>query len=320
MSDALLELHNIKKYFLSGPDKIIKAVDGVSLSVKQGETLGLVGESGCGKTTLARIIMRLYKPAEGQIFYRGTDITRLNKADSFSLCRDIQMIFQDPYASLNPRMTIEDIIGEPLDIHQLTRGNRRKEKIHELLLMVGLDPLDSLKFPHELSGGQKQRVGIARALAVNPSFVVLDEPVSALDVSIQAQIINLLVKLQKERNLTSLFISHDLAMVEHVSRRIAVMYMGNIVEIADSEELYNNAQHPYTKELFLSIPVPDPELEKSRQPAKMKYADRDNPRQNDGGCVFVSKCPCVYDTCFRERPSLRPTHNNHLTACHLINI
>ncbi len=316
MSDTLLELYDVKKYFFPGKRQVIKAVDGISLNIEQGETVGLVGESGCGKTTLARIIMRLYKPTEGKITYRGIDISKVSGPDSLMLCRNIQMVFQDPYAALNPRMTIEDIIGEPLDIHQLAKGKERKKIIHELLSMVGLDIRDSQRFPHEFSGGQKQRIGIARALAVEPSFIVFDEPVSALDVSIQAQIINLLSKLQEARNLTCLFISHDIAMVENISRRVAVMYMGAIVEIAESGKLSTNALHPYTKALLSSIPIPDPHFEKARMPVKLKDEGTSYQRQNNG-CIYVSWCPNVYDICLYERPLLKSKGSNHLVACHL---
>lgn len=317
MSDNLLELNGLKKYFFQGNGQVTKAVDGVDLCIKRGETVGLVGESGCGKTTLGRTIMRLYKPTAGRVIFSGTDIFTVRGNDSLRLCRDIQMVFQDPYASLNPRMTVEDIVGESFDIHNLVKGKERNKKIHNLFSMVGLDPRDGSRFPYEFSGGQRQRIGIARALAADPSFIVLDEPISALDVSIQAQIINLLSKLQKEHNLTYLFISHDLAMVKYISARIAVMYMGNIIEIAESGELYTNAEHPYTKALLSSIPIPDPGLEKNRKPIILKEAGVDHTYETVG-CLFVSRCPYVQEICKKEKPTLKNTGDNHLTACHLI--
>lgn len=263
---TLIEVEGLKKYFNVGGGNVLKAVNDISFSIAEGETLGLVGESGCGKSTAGRTILRLYEPTGGSIRFNGTDITKLPPRKMKAMRRDMQMIFQDPYASLNPRFTVTDIIGEALDIHGMA-GSRaeRKKRVEELLDMVGLNPDHATRYPHEFSGGQRQRIGIARALAVNPKFIICDEPISALDVSIQAQVVNLLKELQDRLGLTYLFIAHDLSMVKHISDRVAVMYLGRIVELAESEELYANPQHPYTKTLLSAIPIPDPEIEANKK-------------------------------------------------------
>ncbi|MGG6309916.1 ABC transporter ATP-binding protein [Paenibacillus macerans] len=263
---TLIEVEGLKKYFHVGGGNVLKAVNDISFSIAEGETLGLVGESGCGKSTAGRTILRLYEPTDGSVRFNGTDINQLSPKKMKAMRRDMQMIFQDPYASLNPRFTVTDIIGEALDIHGMA-GSRaeRKKRVEELLDMVGLNPDHATRYPHEFSGGQRQRIGIARALAVNPKFIICDEPISALDVSIQAQVVNLLKDLQDRLGLTYLFIAHDLSMVKHISDRVAVMYLGRIVELADSEELYANPMHPYTKTLLSAIPIPDPEIEANKK-------------------------------------------------------
>ncbi|MNC33540.1 Oligopeptide transport ATP-binding protein OppF [compost metagenome] len=266
MSKNLIEVEGLKKYFNVGKGKVLKAVDNINFSIREGETLGMVGESGCGKTTAGRTVLRLYEPTAGSVKYNGTDIYKLSPGKMKALRRDMQMIFQDPYASLNPRLTVSDIIGEALDIHGMA-GSRaeRKKRIEELLDLVGLNHDHATRYPHEFSGGQRQRIGIARSLAVNPKFIVCDEPISALDVSIQAQVVNLLKELQERLGLTYLFIAHDLSMVKHISDRVAVMYLGRMVELAESEELYANPIHPYTKSLLSAIPIPDPEVEVNKK-------------------------------------------------------
>ncbi|MFZ5898881.1 MAG: ABC transporter ATP-binding protein [Bacillota bacterium] len=315
--ERLIEINNLKKHFRVGRNQKLKAVDGINLAIYKGETLGLVGESGCGKSTVGRLIVRLYTPTEGQILYRGQDIFGADKEQSRRLYRRLQMIFQDPYASLNPRLTVSEIIGEALDIHQLTKGPERRDRIHELIRMVGLDPSHAGRFPHEFSGGQRQRVGIARALAVDPEFVVCDEPISALDVSIQAQIVNLLQELQERLGLTYLFIAHDLAMVKHISTRVAVMYLGCIVELADSEELYRNPVHPYTRALLSAIPIADPEIESNRQRIILS-GDVPSPINTPPGCIFAGRCPQARDRCHEERPELRDVGGGHQVACLLV--
>lgn len=265
MSQPLIEVDGLKKYFNLGKGNVLKAVNDISFSIQEGETLGVVGESGCGKSTAGRTILRLYEPTAGSVRFNGTDIYKLSPSKMKAMRRDMQMIFQDPYASLNPRFTVTDIIGEALDIHNMAGSRKeRKKRVEELLDMVGLNPDHATRYPHEFSGGQRQRIGIARALAVNPKFIICDEPISALDVSIQAQVVNLLQDLQKKLGLTYLFIAHDLSMVKHISNRVAVMYLGRVVELAESEELYANPLHPYTKTLLSAIPVPDPEIEANK--------------------------------------------------------
>ncbi|HEY8393841.1 MAG TPA: ABC transporter ATP-binding protein, partial [Thermaerobacter sp.] len=267
----LLEVRDLKRYFDVGRGAVLKAVDGVSFEIRRGEVLGLVGESGCGKSTVGRTIVRLYDPTEGQVLFDGQDVHKLAGQDLMRFRRRAQMIFQDPYASLNPRMLVSEIIGEALDLHGLYKSRKeRTERIHELLQLVGLNREHANRFPHEFSGGQRQRIGIARALAVNPEFIVADEPISALDVSIQAQIVNLMTDLQEKFGLTYIFIAHDLSMVKHISDRVAVMYLGKIMELADSDELYQHPQHPYTQALLSAVPIPDPRVERTRERIVLK--------------------------------------------------
>ena len=322
-TEALLEVKNVKKYF---PIKAgvfrktvgyIKAVDDISFYIKKGETLGLVGESGCGKTTTGATIIRLEDLTEGEIHFKGKNIFSLNKKESKEMCRNIQIIFQDPYSSLNPRMTVADIVGEPLALHKLVKGRKEKyKKVKEILASVGITEDQMKRYPHEFSGGQRQRIGIARALAVDPELIVADEPVSALDVSIQAQVINLLQDLQKEFGLTYLFIAHDLSVVEHISDRIAVMYLGKIVELADRETLYNNPMHPYTKSLIASVPIPDPSLARKKK-RQVLQGDVPSPSNPPSGCRFHTRCSEVMEKCKREEPKFIDYGNNHFVACHL---
>lgn len=297
LSKNLIEVEGLKKYFNVGKGRVLKAVDNISFSIREGETLGMVGESGCGKTTAGRTVLRLYEPTAGSVKYNGTDIYKLSGSKMKTMRRDMQMIFQDPYASLNPRFTVSDIIGEALDIHGLAGSRQeRKKRIEELLDMVGLNHDHATRYPHEFSGGQRQRIGIARSLAVNPKFIVCDEPISALDVSIQAQVVNLLKELQDRLGLTYLFIAHDLSMVKHISDRVAVMYLGKMVELAESEELYANPIHPYTKSLLSAIPVPDPEIEANKKRIHLHdelgspiYAAGEKTNDSDYELVEVSK-------------------------------
>jgi oligopeptide transport system ATP-binding protein len=297
LSKNLIEVEGLKKYFNVGNGRILKAVDNINFTIREGETLGMVGESGCGKTTAGRTVLRLYEPTAGSVKYNGTDIYKLPPGKMKAMRRDMQMIFQDPYASLNPRFTVSDIIGEALDIHGMAGSRQeRKKRIEELLDMVGLNHDHATRYPHEFSGGQRQRIGIARSLAVNPKFIVCDEPISALDVSIQAQVVNLLKELQDRLGLTYLFIAHDLSMVKHISDRVAVMYLGKMVELAESEELYANPIHPYTKALLSAIPVPDPEIEANKKRILLNgelgtpiYAADEKSNDSDFELVEVSK-------------------------------
>ncbi|QSX04714.1 dipeptide ABC transporter ATP-binding protein [Sedimentibacter sp. zth1] len=320
--EKLIEINNLKKYFvkragaLGAKIEYIKAVDDITFFINKGETLGLVGESGCGKSTTGRTIIRLYEPTAGEILYRGVDIAKMGKQQLMEYRKKMQMIFQDPYASLDPRMTVADTIGEPLDINKLASGKERQERIFELLHKVGLGKDHASRYPHEFSGGQRQRIGIARALAVNPEFVICDEPISALDVSIQAQVINMLEDLQSEFGLTYLFIAHDLSMVKHISSRVGVMYLGSLVELADKSELYNNPEHPYTKALLSSIPVPDPD--KSEQIKRIVLeGDVPSPLNPPSGCKFRTRCKYAMEKCAEETPALRDIGSNHFVACHL---
>ncbi|TLS50385.1 ATP-binding cassette domain-containing protein [Paenibacillus antri] len=318
MSANLLEVNNLTKFFNVGGGNTLKAVNDISFALRKGETLGLVGESGCGKSTAGRTILRLYEPTNGEVKFEGTNIYSLRGSKMKALRRNMQMIFQDPYASLNPRMTVTDIIGEALDVHKLV-GSRaeRKKRVEELLDLVGLNPDHATRYPHEFSGGQRQRIGIARALAVDPKFIVCDEPISALDVSIQAQVVNLLMKLQKQFGLTYLFIAHDLAMVKHISDRVAVMYLGKMVELTTSEELYANPMHPYTKALLSAIPIPDPEIEASRERIVLK-GDIPSPINPPSGCHFRTRCPAATEKCAKEAPAFVETKPGHWTACHYV--
>lgn len=310
----LLTIRGLSKHFYTN-GAVLKAVENLSFEIYAGETLGLVGESGCGKSTTGRCILRLEEPTSGNVFFEHADITALPYKELKLLRRKMQIIFQDPYASLNPRMTAGDIIAEPLDIHKLAKGKERLEKVEQLLHLVGLNPSLMGRFPHEFSGGQRQRIGIARALAVNPNFIVCDEPISALDVSVQAQIINLLKKLQREMGLTYLFIAHDLSMVKYLSNRVAVMYLGHIVELASSEDLYANPLHPYTKALLSAIPIPDPKLERNRSKIVLT-GEIPSPIHPPKGCVFCTRCPKAQPICFQERPALKESAPARFTACH----
>ena len=314
---VLIEVKDLKKYFQVGRHQTLKAVDGVSFKIYKGETLGLVGESGCGKTTCGKTVMGLYDATGGEVIFDGVEIHRLHKKEKKEFTKRAQIIFQDPYSSLNPRMTVGDIIGEGIDIHKLYTGKERQEKIYELLELVGLNREHALRFPHEFSGGQRQRIGIARALAIEPEFIVCDEPISALDVSIQAQIVNLLIELQKKKNLTYLFIAHDLSMVKHISDRVGVMYLGNMVEFASSNELYDNPLHPYTKALMSAIPIPDPkeEKKKTRIPIEGEIPSPVNPKP---GCRFAARCRYATDLCRSETPKLEEIEKGHFVACHRV--
>jgi len=321
--DTLLEVRDLKMYFPITRGVIIqrqvgavKAVDGISMTIKRGETLGLVGESGCGKSTAGRAILQLYKPTSGEVIFEGRDLTKLSSNEMRRTRRDVQMIFQDPYASLNPRMTVGDIISEPIRVHRLRRGGKAvRERVQELLQLVGLNPYFANRYPHEFSGGQRQRIGIARALAVEPDFVVCDEPVSALDVSIQAQVINLLEDLQDQLGLTYLFIAHGLSVVKHISDRVAVMYLGKIVELADSDELYRHPLHPYTQALLSAVPIPDPVIEKKRQRIILE-GDVPSPINPPPGCRFHTRCPIAIDICRVEEPAFVDYGGGHYAACH----
>jgi oligopeptide transport system ATP-binding protein len=321
--DVLLEVRNLVKHFtvggglFGGPRGVIRAVDGVSFSLYRGETLGLVGESGCGKTTTGRCILQLERPTSGEVIFEARDLTRLSDAELRGVRRKIQVIFQDPYSSLNPRMTVGQIIAEPLAVHGIVPDPaRRAARVRELLLRVGLLPQHAQRYPHELSGGQRQRVGIARALAMEPSLIICDEPVSALDVSIQAQIINLLEDLQADLGLTYLFIAHDLAVVRHISDRVAVMYLGKIVELADRKSLYDDPLHPYTKALLAAVPIPDPDLESRRERIVLR-GEVPSPLNPPSGCVFHPRCPIAIDSCRVEVPALREIRPGHWAACSL---
>jgi len=295
----------------------IKAVDGVNFELYRGETLGLVGESGCGKSTTGRAILQLYRPTAGEVVFEGKDLTKVKGEELRKMRRRMQMIFQDPYASLNPRMTVGSIVGEPLEVHGIGATKKeRQERVQELLKIVNLNPYFINRYPHEFSGGQRQRIGIARALAVNPAFIVCDEPISALDVSIQAQIINLLEDLQEEFGLTYLFIAHDLSVVRHISDRIAVMYLGKIVELAERDELYEKPMHPYTQALLSAVPIPDPVIENQRQRIILE-GDVPSPANPPKGCHFSTRCPRVMDRCRQEEPPFKTYSSGHFVACWL---
>ncbi len=319
-NDVLIKVENLVMHFpiyrgvIQRQVGAVRAVDGVSFSVKKGETLGMVGESGCGKTTVGRTILQLYKPTSGHVFYKDTDLTTLKTEQMRLMRKDLQMIFQDPYASLNPRMTVRDIVGEPMMAFGEASGKQIDERVAELLNLVRLDPDFSLRYPHEFSGGQRQRIGVARALAMNPSFIVCDEPISALDVSIQAQVVNLLEDLQRDLGLTYLLISHDLSMVRHISDRVAVMYLGVIVELADRNDIYQNPQHPYTQALLSSIPVPDPGYYDTRQRIILE-GDVPSPANPPSGCRFRTRCPLADEECAKVQPELREVAPGHFVAC-----
>jgi oligopeptide transport system ATP-binding protein len=295
----------------------VKAVDGISFDIYRGETLGLVGESGCGKSTTGRTILQLYRPTAGQIFLDGIDLATLKGGKLREIRQRMQMIFQDPYASLNPRMTVGSIIGEPMDIFGIAGRQDKKRRVEELLKVVGLNPYFASRYPHEFSGGQRQRIGIARALALQPDFIVCDEPIAALDVSIQAQVVNLLEQLQADFGLTYLFIAHDLSMVRHISDRVAVMYLGKIVELTDRDSLYMNPLHPYTQALLSAVPIPDPVIEEQRQRIILE-GDVPSPANPPQGCNFNTRCPVAIDTCFEVEPEFKATTAGHWVACHLV--
>lgn len=313
---SLIEVKGLKKYFDVGKGQVLKAVDNVSFYINEGETLGLVGESGCGKTTTGRTIVRLYDATAGEVLFEGKNINRLNRQEAKDFSKKVQMIFQDPYASLDPRMTVGDIIGEGIDVHRMYTGRERTERIYELLNIVGLNKEHADRFPHEFSGGQRQRIGVARALAIEPRFIVCDEPISALDVSIQAQVVNLLISLQEELGLTYMFIAHDLSMVKHISDRVAVMYLGVIVELAGSNELYTNTLHPYTKALLSAIPIADPEIEKNRQRILLE-GDVPSPINPPEGCRFKKRCSYARPICDEVQPEMKEVAKEHYVACHL---
>jgi oligopeptide/dipeptide ABC transporter ATP-binding protein len=311
----LIQIKNLKKYYKVG-GRTLKAVDDVSLDIYPGETIGLVGESGCGKSTAGKTIIRMSEATSGEVLFNGKNIFKAKGKSLINYKKNMQIIFQDPYSSLNPRMTVEDLVGEPLDIHKLARGKARRDRIVELLKLVGLKEEHISRFPHEFSGGQRQRIGIARALALNPKFIVCDEPISALDVSIQAQVVNLLKDLQKKMGLTYLFIAHDLSMVKYISDRILVMYLGNMVELTDSDSLYNDPKHPYTQALLSAVPIPDPNVKRERI---VLEGEVPSPIDPPSGCVFRTRCPRAMDICASEIPKWREIKPGHFTACHIYN-
>lgn len=321
--EVLLRVVDLKKYFPIRRGVFqrhvgdVKAVDDVSFKVYRGETLGLVGESGCGKTTVGRTIVRLYEPTAGSVFFEGEDLSQLTGEELREMRRRLQMIFQNPYASLSPRMKVKGIIGEPLEVHRVARGKEKEDRIAELLELVGLNPAFMNRYPHEFSGGQRQRIGIARSLALNPEMVICDEPISSLDVSIQAQVVNLLEDLQEELGLTYIFIAHDLSMVRHISDRVAVMYLGKLMEVADKEELFEKPYNPYTQALMSAIPVPDPGIERERERVLIE-GDLPSPSNPPKGCNFNTRCPLAEEICFQEEPDLVEIEPGHYSACHVV--
>ncbi len=323
--NVLVRVENLTKHFpitqgivVQRQIGAVRAVDDVSFDIREGETLGLVGESGCGKSTTGRTILQLYRPTSGKVYYQDQDLTTLKGEELRRMRRNMQIIFQDPYASLNPRLTVGDIIGEPLEVHRVEKSKKkRQERVQELLRRVGLNPYFINRYPHEFSGGQRQRIGVARALALQPKFIICDEPISALDVSIQAQVVNLLEKLQDEFGLTYLFIAHDLSMVRYISDRTAVMYLGKIVELAEREELYSHPLHPYTQALLSAVPVPDPVVEQTRQRIILT-GDVPSPANPPSGCNFHPRCPVAQQVCREEEPEWREVSPSHWVACHLV--
>lgn len=322
-NDTLLRVENLVMHFpiyrgvVRRQVGAVHAVDGVSFDIKRGETLGLVGESGCGKSTTGRTILQLYKPTDGHVYFDGTDLTTLKREEMRWMRREMQMIFQDPYASLNPRMTVGEIVGEPLMVHGVASGKEVQKTVEHLLELVKMEPSFANRYPHEFSGGQRQRIGVARALALQPSFIICDEPISALDVSIQAQVVNLLEDLQSQFNLTYLFIAHDLSMVRHISSRVAVMYLGIIVELADRAELYHNPLHPYTQALLSAVPIPDPVADAKRQ-RRVLEGDVPSPINPPSGCRFRTRCWLADKICAEQRPEFREIRPNHFVACHMV--
>ena len=319
--EVILSVQHLKKYFEVGKNATLKAVDDVSFEIYKGETLGVVGESGCGKTTCGRTCIGLYDRTDGKVLFKGKDVHALSGKEKFAFKKQVQMVFQDPYGSLDPRMTVADIIGEGIDIHHLAKDKKeRQQMIYNYLELVGLNREHANRFVHEFSGGQRQRIGIARALAVEPEFMVLDEPISALDVSIQGQIVNLLVELQKKMGLTYMFVAHDLSMVKHISDRVAVFYLGALVELTTSEELYSNPRHPYTQALLSAIPIPDPDIEEERAKQKIHLAGEvPSPINPKPGCKFRPRCKYAKSICEEKMPEIQDVGNNHFVACHFCN-
>ena len=322
--EVLLDVKNLVKHFPIMRGMLVQkqvgavhAVDDISFKIYRGETLGLVGESGCGKSTTGRAVLQLHRPTSGEVLFEGKDLVKMKREDLRKMRRRMQMIFQDPYASLNPRMTVGEIIGEPLTIHEIASGKEVEERVKDLLKLVGLNPAFANRFPHEFSGGQRQRIGVARALSLHPSLIVCDEPISALDVSIQAQVVNLLEDLQRDLNLTYLFIAHDLSMIRHISSRVAVMYLGVIVELADRDELYHNPLHPYTQALLSAIPLPDPVAEEKRKRIILA-GEIPSPVNPPSGCRFRTRCPLASPVCAESRPAFREISTGHFVACHLV--
>ncbi|MFD1036836.1 ABC transporter ATP-binding protein [Virgibacillus byunsanensis] len=317
MDNKILEVKELKKYFEMGKGNVLQAVDNVTFHVNKGETFGLVGESGCGKSTIGRTIMGLYNKTAGDVIYDGKNVHELDTKEKFKFYHQMQMIFQDPYASLNPRSTVREVIAEPMEVHGLYANKKEQlDRVYQLLEEVGLNRDHANRYPHEFSGGQRQRIGIARALALNPDFIIADEPISALDVSVQAQVVNLLKELQEEKGLTFLFIAHDLSMVKQISDRIGVMYLGNLVELTESESLYDNPLHPYTQALLSAIPIPDPDIEESRERVILE-GELPSPINPPSGCVFRTRCPMAMEVCFMKKPVWQEVEPNHYVACHL---
>lgn len=318
-AETILSVQQLKKHFHLGKDRVLKAVDGVSFDIKKGETFGIVGESGCGKSTAGRTIIGLYDRTAGDVLYDGKNIHKMNEKEKFQFHRKMQMIFQDPYASLNPRSTVQEIISEPMEVQGLYQNKEeRLERVYQLLEDVGLNRDHANRYPHEFSGGQRQRIGIARALSLDPEFIIADEPISALDVSVQAQVVNLLKDLQKKKGLTYLFIAHDLSMVKHISDRIGVMYLGHLVELTSSENLYQKPLHPYTQALLSAIPIPDPDVEDRRERIILK-GELPSPVNPPSGCVFRTRCPHAMEVCATQAPVWQEVDDKHFVACHLYN-
>ncbi|ASV67293.1 ABC transporter ATP-binding protein [Cytobacillus kochii] len=318
-AETILSVQQLKKHFHLGKDRVLKAVDGVSFDIKKGETFGIVGESGCGKSTAGRTIIGLYDRTAGDVLYDGKNIHEMNEKEKFQFHRKMQMIFQDPYASLNPRSTVQEIISEPMEVQGLYQNKKeRLERVYQLLEDVGLNRDHANRYPHEFSGGQRQRIGIARALSLDPEFIIADEPISALDVSVQAQVVNLLKDLQKKKGLTYLFIAHDLSMVKHISDRIGVMYLGHLVELTSSENLYQKPLHPYTQALLSAIPIPDPDVEDRRERIILN-GELPSPVNPPSGCVFRTRCPHAMEVCATQAPVWQEVDDKHFVACHLYN-
>lgn len=316
-NEVLLSVKDLKKHFTMGKNEILKAVDGISFDIYKGETFGLVGESGCGKSTAGRTMIGLYDRTDGEVVFNGKDVHSLSEKEKFQFHKQMQMIFQDPYASLNPRSTVKEIISEPMEVHGMFPNKKeRLERIYQLLEDVGLNRDHANRYPHEFSGGQRQRIGIARALALDPDFIIADEPISALDVSVQAQVVNLLKRLQEEKGLTYLFIAHDLSMVKQISNRIGVMYLGHIVELTASNQLYNKPLHPYTQALLSAIPIPDPDVEDQRERIILQ-GELPSPMDPPSGCVFRTRCQHAMDICAQKKPVWQEIDKNHYVACHL---